>query len=132
MRRNCSRQLASANFLLTDTPIGYMIEPMKGGISLEKKCYCHETKERSDKEYKDLVSRLNRIAGQVQGVKGMLERDAYCIDILTQVSAITAALNSFNKVLLGNHIRTCVSQDIRDGKDETVEELVATLQKLMR
>ena len=95
-------------------------------------CHCHDSKERSDKEYKDLITRLNRIAGQVQGVKGMVERDAYCIDILTQVSAITAALNSFNKVLLGNHIRTCVSQDIRDGKDETVEELVATLQKLMR
>ena len=110
-----------------------MIKTMKGGISLEQKCcHCHESKERSEKEYKDLISRLNRIAGQVQGVKGMLERDAYCIDILTQVSAITAALNSFNKVLLGNHIRTCVSQDIRDGKDETVEELVATLQKLMR
>ena len=99
---------------------------------LEKKCYCHDFKERSDKEYKDLISRLNRIAGQVQGVKGMVERNAYCIDILTQVSAITAALNSFNKELLGNHIRTCVSQDIRDGKEETVEELIAVLHKLMR
>ena len=99
---------------------------------MEKKCYCHDFKERSDKEYKDLISRLNRIAGQVQGVKGMVERNAYCIDILTQVSAITAALNSFNKELLGNHIRTCVSQDIRDGKEETVEELIAVLHKLMR
>lgn len=126
--------LATANSLLTDTPIGYIIEAMKGGISLAKECccHCHDSKERSDKEYKDLITRLNRIAGQVQGVKGMVERNAYCIDILTQVSAITAALNSFNKVLLGNHIRTCVSQDIRDGNDETVEELVATLQKLMR
>ena len=95
-------------------------------------CHCHDSKKRSEKELRDLTSRLNRIAGQVQGVKGMLERDAYCIDILTQVSAITAALNSFNKVLLANHIRTCVSQDIRDGNEETVEELVATLQKLMR
>ena len=99
----------------------------------EKVChYCHETKERSEKEYKDLMNRLNRIAGQVQGVKGMLERNAYCIDILTQVSAITAALNSFNKVLMGNHIRTCVTQDILAGKNETVEELISTLQKLMR
>lgn len=97
-----------------------------------KSCCCHECKERSEKEYKDLINRLNRIAGQVQGVRGMVERDAYCIDILIQVAAITAALNGFNKVLLGNHIRTCVSQDIRDGKEETVEELIATLQKLMR
>ena len=119
---------------MTDTPIGYIIVAMKGGIPLEKQCccHCHESKERSDKEFRDLISRLNRIAGQVQGVKGMVERNAYCIDIITQVSAITAALNSFNKVLMGNHIRTCVSQDIRDGKEETVEELVATLQKLMR
>ena len=95
-------------------------------------CHCHETKERSEKEYKDLIHRLNRIAGQVQGLRGMVERDAYCIDIITQVAAVTAALNSFNKVLLGNHIRTCVSQDIREGRDNSAEELIATLQKLMR
>lgn len=99
---------------------------------VECKCHCHENKVRSEKEYKDLIHRLNRIAGQVQGVRGMVERDAYCIDILTQVSAITAALNSFNKVLLGNHIRTCVAQDIRDGREDSLEELVSTLQKLMR
>ena len=95
-------------------------------------CHCHDTKERSEKESKDLINRLNRIIGQVQGVKGMVERDAYCIDILTQVAAATAALNSFNKVLLGNHIRTCVSQDIKEGRDDSVEELISTLQKLMR
>ena len=99
----------------------------------EKKCCCeHKTKERTDKEYKDLINRLNRIEGQVRGVKGMIEQDAYCTDILVQVSAITAALNSFNKVLLSNHIKTCVAQDIRDGKDETIDELVVTLQKLMK
>lgn len=99
----------------------------------EKKCCCeHKTKERTEKEYKDLINRLNRIEGQVRGVKGMVERDAYCTDILTQVSAITAALNSFNKVLLSNHIKTCVARDIRDGKDETIDDLVATLQKLMK
>ena len=99
----------------------------------EKKCCCeHKTKERTEKEYKDLINRLNRIEGQVRGVKGMVERDAYCTDILTQVSAITAALNSFNKVLLSNHIKTCVAQDIRDGKDETIDDLVATLQNLMK
>lgn len=99
----------------------------------KKDCCCsHKTKERSEKEYKDLLNRLSRIEGQVRGIKGMVERDAYCTDILVQVAAINAALNSFNKVLLANHIKTCVCQDIRDGKEETVDELVATLQKLMK
>ena len=96
-----------------------------------KEC-CHKKKERSDKEYKDLIHRLNRIEGQVRGIKKMVESDTYCTDILVQVSAVNAALNSFNKVLLANHIRTCVANDIRDGKEETIDELVATLQKLMR
>lgn len=91
-----------------------------------------KSKERSEKEYKDLLNRLSRIEGQVRGVKAMVERDAYCTDIITQVAAINAALNSFNKVLLANHIKTCVTQDIKDGKEETVDELVATLQKLMK
>lgn len=95
-------------------------------------CCSHKTKDRSEKEYKDLMNRLSRIEGQVRGVKGMIEKDAYCTDILVQVSAIRAALNSFNKVLLENHIKTCVARDIREGKDETIEELVETLQKLMR
>ena len=99
---------------------------------IEKDGCCHKTKKRSDKEYRNLINRLNRIEGQVRGVKGMLEKDAYCVDILTQVAAINAALNSFNKVLLAEHIRTCVAQDIRDGNDEVVDELVQTLQKLMR
>ena len=100
----------------------------------EVKCECcsHKSKERSEKEYKDLINRLSRIEGQVRGVKAMLERDAYCTDIITQVAAINAALNSFNKVLLANHIKTCVTQDIKDGKEETVDELVMTLQKLMK
>ncbi|MCB7318992.1 metal-sensing transcriptional repressor [Lacrimispora sp. 210928-DFI.3.58] len=98
----------------------------------EKGCCCHKTKERTAEEYKDLIHRLNRIEGQIRGIKGMVERDAYCTDILTQVSAVTAALNSFNKVLLANHIRTCVATDIREGKDDTIDELVVTLQKLMR
>ncbi|MBQ0000564.1 MAG: metal-sensing transcriptional repressor [Clostridiales bacterium] len=95
-------------------------------------CCCHKTKERSEKEYKDLLNRLSRIEGQVRGIKGMVEKDAYCTDILVQVAAINAALNSFNKVLLANHIKTCVTQDIRDGKDDTVDELVTVLQKLMK
>ena len=100
----------------------------------EKVCpgCCHKTKERPDKEYKDLLNRLSRIEGQVRGIKKMVESDAYCTDILIQVSAVNAALNSFNKVLLANHIRSCVAQDIREGKDETIDELVDTLQKLMK
>ncbi len=95
-------------------------------------CCSHKQKQRLPEEYKDLVNRLNRIEGQVRGVKRMVDAEAYCVDILTQVSAIQAALNSFNKVLLANHIRTCVADDIRAGKDESIDELVATLQKLMK
>ena len=97
-------------------------------------CRCHErrTKKRSDSEYKSLVNRLNRIEGQVRGIKGMLEKDAYCPDILTQVAAVNAALNAFNKELLANHIRTCVANDIREGKDEVIDELVEVLRKLMK
>lgn len=96
-----------------------------------KEC-CHKTKERSEKEYKDLLHRLSRIEGQIRGIKKMVENDAYCTDILIQVSAANAALNSFNKVLLSNHIRTCVAEDIRNGKDDTIDELVTTLQKVMK
>lgn len=99
---------------------------------MSHECCCNRTKERTEQEKKDLLNRLSRIEGQVRGVRGMVEKDAYCTDVLTQVAAINAALNSFNKVLLASHIRTCVSQDIRDGKDGTVDELVATLQKLMK
>ena len=95
-------------------------------------CCCHKTKERSEQEYKSLINRLNRIEGQVRGVKSMVEKDAYCTDILVQVSAVNAALNSFSKELLASHIRSCVVNDIRDGKEETIDELVATIQKLMR
>ena len=98
----------------------------------KNECCCHKTKESSEKEYKDLINRLSRIEGQIRGIKRMVEEDAYCPDILIQVSAANAALNSFNKVLLSNHIRTCVADDIRAGKDETINELVNTLQKLMK
>ena len=99
----------------------------------DKKCCCCERhKERSPEEYKDLIHRLNRIEGQIRGIKGMVERNAYCTDILMQVSAVNAALNSFNRVLLENHIKTCVTKDIQDGKEETVDELLVTLQKLMK
>ena len=93
---------------------------------------CHKTKHRSEEEYKALLNRLSRIEGQVRGIRKMVETDAYCTDILTQVSAVQAALNAFNRELLANHIRTCVADDIRSGKDETIDELVSTLQKLMK
>lgn len=95
-------------------------------------CCSGKKKQRDEKEYKDLMNRLKRIEGQVRGVQGMLENDVYCTDILIQVSAITSALNSFNKALLANHMRTCVADNIREGNDEVIDELVVTLQKLMK
>ena len=89
-------------------------------------------KERSEKEYKDLMNRLKRIEGQVRGIQGMLENDAYCADVLTQVAAVNAALNSLSKVLLAEHVRTCVADNIRAGNDEVIDELAVLLQKLMR
>lgn len=93
---------------------------------------CEKTKKRSEQEYKDLMNRLKRIEGQVRGIQGMVEKDAYCTDILMQVAAVNAALNSFNKVLMGNHIRTCVVEHIRQGDEEIIDELVTTMQKLMK
>ena len=95
-------------------------------------CDCHKTRERTEEEYKRLINRLNRVEGQIRGIRGMVERSAYCTDILAQVAAANAALNAFSKELLAEHIRTCVARDIREGKDETIDELVATLQKLMK
>ena len=99
--------------------------------SCKKESCCTKKKERSEKEYKDLISRLNRIEGQIRGIKGMIEKDVYCTDILVQVEA-AKAMNSFTKVLLANHIKSCVIEDIKAGKEETVDELVTTLQKLMK
>lgn len=95
-------------------------------------CCSKKQKQRSEAEYKDLMNRLKRIEGQVRGIQGMLEKDAYCTDIMVQVAAVNAALNSFNKKLLANHIHTCVADNIRQGNDDVIEELVNTLQKLMR
>ena len=106
-------------------------ESVKEHDGTEEAC-CHRTKERTEQEYKSLLNRLNRIEGQVRGIRGMLERNAYCPDILIQVAAVNAALNAFNKELLGNHIRTCVVRDIREGREETIDELTATLYKLMK
>lgn len=95
-------------------------------------CHCHKTKQRTEDEYKKLMNRLNRIEGQIRGIKGMLEKDAYCTDILVQVAAVNSALNSFNKELLAEHIRTCVIEDIKAGKEDTVDDLVDTIKKLMK
>lgn len=89
-------------------------------------------KARDEREKKELMNRLKRIEGQVRGLEGMLENDAYCTDIIMQVTAVTSALNSFNKVLLGNHIKTCVADNIRAGNDDVIDELTQTLQKLMK
>lgn len=91
---------------------------------------CHKTKKRSDKEQKSLLNRLSRIEGQVRGVKNMVENDAYCTDVILQVSAIRSALASFQSELLSEHIKTCVAGDLKDGKNETVDELVETLRKM--
>lgn len=100
---------------------------------MDHQCCCSgKTKCRSEEEYKDLINRLNRIEGQIRGIRGMIEKDAYCMDILTQSAAAGAALNSFNKELLSNHINTCVAEGIRNGDDEVVDELVKMMQKLMK
>ena len=91
-----------------------------------------KVKHREEDELRGLTNRLSRIEGQVRGVKNMLEAEAYCTDILTQVAAIQAALNAFNKELLANHIKSCVVKDIKEGKLEVVDDLVCTLQKLMK
>ena len=93
---------------------------------------CHKTKESSEAEYKALIHRLNRIEGQIRGIKGMVENNAYCTDILMQAAAANAALNAFNRELLSNHIKTCVVDDVRAGKEDTLDDLLATLQKLMK
>ena len=92
----------------------------------------HKFRDKNGEEYKSLVRRLNRMEGQIRGIHKMVDEDRYCVDILTQVSAIQSALNAFNKELLSQHIRSCVVDDIRAGKDEVVDELVSTLQKLMK
>ncbi len=100
---------------------------------MDENCCCTgRTKERSPDEYKSLVNRLSRIEGQIRGIRGMLDKNAYCPDILVQAAAANAALNAFSRELLSSHIRTCVVNDVRTGNDEVIDELLATLQKLMR
>ncbi len=99
----------------------------------ERLIYCCEKfTKRDQEEQKRLINRLSRMEGQIRGIRNMVENDAYCTDILVQSAAVNAAINAFNKELLASHIKGCVARDIRDGKDEVVDELVATLQKLMK
>lgn len=98
----------------------------------EVTCCCEKFTQRDEEERKKLINRLNRMEGQIRGIRGMVENDAYCTDILVQSAAVNAAINAFNKELLASHIKGCVARDIREGKDEVVDELVTTLQKLMK
>ena len=100
-------------------------------MSEEKPCCCRK-KHRTEKEYKNLINRLARAEGQIRGIRNMVENDAYCVDILTQVMAVQSALNSFNKALLASHIKSCVIDSVREGSDDKIEELVDTIQKLMK
>ncbi len=99
---------------------------------MDKKCECNKTKMRSPEDYEKLIKRLNRIEGQVRGIKKMVENNAYCTDILIQTSAVNAALVSFKSELLSQHIRSCVAEGVRRGEDDKIEELVETLQKMMK
>ena len=97
-----------------------------------KKCCEEKTTKRTADEQKRLINRLNRIEGQVRGLKGMIERDAYCADVLTQSAAVNAAISSFNRDLLSRHLHSCVARDIREGKDEVIDEFIELLGKLMK
>lgn len=93
---------------------------------------CHPEKQRSDEEKRALLNRLSRIEGQVRGLKNMIEKDAYCVDVLTQASAASSALSGFSREVLKNHVSTCVIEHIRAGDDAVVEELLGILTKLMK
>ena len=98
----------------------------------KRPCCCCKKTVRSEDERRALINRLRRVEGQIRGIRGMLERDAYCADILTQSAAVSAAMNGFNRALLNAHLRNCVVRDIRAGDDSVVDELTALLQKLMK
>ena len=109
---------------------------INGNNNTEVKCCCcggnAKKTERAEKDKKKLVNRLSRIEGQIRGIKKMIENDAYCNDVLIQSAAVGAAIHAFNRKLLSNHIHSCVVRDIREGKDEVVDELMVTLQKLIK
>jgi DNA-binding FrmR family transcriptional regulator len=92
---------------------------------------CKRTTEREEGLKKTLISRLNRIEGQIRGIRRMLEQNAYCDDIINQVYACQAALGAVNKLILEDHLRGCVIKKVRSGEDDIVDELVKTIGKLM-
>ena len=93
---------------------------------------CCRHKDRTPEEYRALANRLSRIEGQVRGIRAMLDKDVYCADILVQVAAVNAALNGFSKELLGQHIRTCVADDLKAGETQKLDELLQLLPRLMK
>ena len=102
-------------------------------MSCDKQCSCcNKMTERSDEEKKRLINRLNRIEGQIRGLKGMIEKDVYCADILTQSAAASAAINAFNRDLLARHVKSCVARDLKEGREEVVDELMDIMARLMR
>lgn len=111
--------------------MGHIVSYMKNHEKHEK-CTCEAHIHRSNEEINKLIHRLNRIEGQVRGIKKMVEQGAYCTDILVQSAAVNAAINSFNKKLLVNHINTCVVDSLKEGRIEVIEELTKTMQKLMK
>lgn len=128
-------------YKIENTPAGYFVYAEEKYCSDEEAncleeektgCNCEKHTIRTEEERRKLINRLSRIEGQIRGIKGMLERDAYCPDILTQSAAVNAAVNAFNKELLASHIRHCVVRDMREGHDEVIDELLTTLQKLMK
>jgi len=98
----------------------------------EMNCCCVRKKERSEEEKRALINRLNRMEGQISGIRAMVERDIYCPEILTQASAVSAAINGFARALLAEHIRTCVAEDVRQVNDESLDELLDTMKKWMK
>ena len=108
------------------------VQEQKKSEDVHSCCGSERHKKRSPEEIRSLTNRLSRIEGQIRGIRSMVEGGAYCPDILVQSSAVTAAMNAFNKELLESHIRTCVAEDIRAGDDATIDELVRLLQKLMK
>lgn len=99
---------------------------------MEESCCIVRSTQRSEEDIRRLVNRLSRIEGQIRGIKGMLAKDSYCMDILTQSAAVTAAMNAFNRELLSDHIHSCVVRDIRSGDDTVVDELIDMIHKLMK
>jgi CsoR family transcriptional regulator, copper-sensing transcriptional repressor len=92
----------------------------------------HRKSHHSDKVKSNLVTRLNRIEGQIRGIKGLIEKDTYCDDVITQISATQSALNSVAKILLEGHLKTCVLERIQEGDEEVLDEVLVTIHKLMK